>query len=202
VEGLPAGYELIIAYEQEEGVSDISVAYHFEAVAPSLSGVRELILVWPLYQGVLEVLPDLSPLTQLEILRLQGEWHQDAWGDPEEVQVEEQVVSMLMPVRNTLQQLELAHVRGLGPRVALLLQDSFPVLTCFDLIRHDLDAPDMPNEPPYMHTHWINGGQELQEVGAALRPGLQLNMGGAPYFNRQAAAEYESMRDGWPPPPR
>jgi hypothetical protein len=202
VEGLPGGYQAIIHYHHEEGVPDTSVAAHFAALAPSLAGVRELILVWPLYQGHLGVLPDRSPLTQLEILRLQGNWHQQGFGNPEEVQVEEQVVSMLLPVRNTLQELELVYVKGLGPKVALLLQDSFPVLTCFDLIRHDLDAPCMRDEPPYMHSLWINGGQELQEVVAALRPGLQVFMGGVPYSDRQAAAEHASMRGGWPPEPR
>jgi hypothetical protein len=164
----------IIRYQLETGMPASSAAAHFAAVAPSLAGLVELTLAWPLNGCNLVVVPDLSPLTRLETLRLHGSPVWDGVDVLEGYEAHQQVVCMLLPVRATLQKLELAVVKGVGPRVALLLQDSFPVLTWIKL------ADDC--DPEVRGALTFDQRKEWEEVLAALRPGVHLSGGLPPYL--------------------
>jgi hypothetical protein len=183
-DGVPTGFAAIIRYHHEEGVPDTSFARHFAAAAPGLAGIRELSLQWPLIWGQpQQVVPDLSALAHLETLRLNGRWRpfytcgepdlaphsQQAAAVEEHQAANQQVVTMLLPVRATLQTLELAHLEKVTPRVALLLQDSFPMLTWMNLT----------------HEHTSRQHPDLQEVVAALRPGLELRYGAMSYLDKK-----------------
>lgn len=166
-----------------------SLPLHFAAVAPALAGLRELTLAWPTHRGHLLVVPDLSPLTRLETLNLHGEfvWDEGVFEEPDGVyDPHQQVVTMLLPVRATLQDLELAHVREVTPRVALLLQDSFPRLRSIHL------AAERPDDPLT-----IQEMEEWKEVKAALRPDLRLFAWLTPYLENPLNNVFASHEGSW-----
>jgi hypothetical protein len=168
---------VILRYPEDGGVADTSVSTHFSAVARGLGSVRKLTLAWPLFRGHLEVLPDLSPLTHLETFRLHGQVHYNGVEqEPEGYQPDQQVLTMLLPVRATLQTLELAEVEGVGPGVALLLQEHFLKLTWINITGSDLAWGDVHGNPMDYAQQ-----QEWRDVKAALRPGLHLLQGLPPY---------------------